>query len=534
MAMGKSLYRAFSAEPLSCWDWETKSEIDLELGLAGLKRKVRIVSDLVEWEFSYPHLNSLLRDYLAMVKPPSAPNRLGAALGVRLPECLDDEFPPYSVGNSRWNEMFQAAVGTPLKAWAERVKAVEGTSDKFIGPGWRRTADATPPTIYPKISFGASSSQQAYIEEFEDSNGFMLWMAFDRKWIGFLFEKRANLEGSVTLPDIQINFRDELEFRFTCAVPYVFGFMSDRYTVGLDVGVRRYGTVAVWDNATGVTVERSGLSPRVEDLARSVAATTVEVSNLHERIERVIKWGDKSKVAGLQKQLEEQRRANSRKKRELAILSGQEVAEIAARWDNAMVFVEDLSWVVNTMQNGRWNRGEFVRWVSHYVELNGSRVQRVKAAGTSTRCSDCGKKVKFLDYRLVSCSCGLLLDRDDNAATNIAKRGVKQMLKSVETRRANKNYQHTIVRRSPETRRSLKHPNVVAPKVRKQDRSKNGPTRKRPKRVVSTVPREAVNLSHIGPSYLAQLSGTVLEDDCLQGSSAISVQKKLLIMYKNE
>ena len=48
----------------------------------------------------------------------------------------------------------------------------------------------------------------------------------------------------------------------------------------------------------------------------------------------------------------------------------------------------------------------------------------VNPRGTSIRCSGCGKDVpKALSVRTHRCSCGLALDRDVNAARNIARLG---------------------------------------------------------------------------------------------------------------
>ena len=54
------------------------------------------------------------------------------------------------------------------------------------------------------------------------------------------------------------------------------------------------------------------------------------------------------------------REAASREKRGLAILAAQEIAGLSRAWGNAVVAVEGLGWIRNTMQHGRWNRGALV------------------------------------------------------------------------------------------------------------------------------------------------------------------------------
>ena len=58
----------------------------------------------------------------------------------------------------------------------------------------------------------------------------------------------------------------------------------------------------------------------------------------------------------------------------------------------------------------------------------GKRVEAVPPAYTSQDCSGCGKRVrKSLSVRTHVCpTCGLILDRDENAALNIQWRGQRR------------------------------------------------------------------------------------------------------------
>ena len=65
--------------------------------------------------------------------------------------------------------------------------------------------------------------------------------------------------------------------------------------------------------------------------------------------------------------------------------------------------------------------GTFLRWVKYYGHLHGIPVLAVEPAFTSQDCSRCGRRVKkSLSMRTHVCpGCGLVLDRDYNAALNI-------------------------------------------------------------------------------------------------------------------
>jgi putative transposase len=95
------------------------------------------------------------------------------------------------------------------------------------------------------------------------------------------------------------------------------------------------------------------------------------------------------------------------------------------------VYVEDLKirnmvrnrCLAKSIQDAGW--GRFVRMLCYKEEESGGRVILVNPRGTSQRCSGCGVVVvKSLSVRVHVCPCcGLVLDRDLNAARNILEIG---------------------------------------------------------------------------------------------------------------
>ena len=71
--------------------------------------------------------------------------------------------------------------------------------------------------------------------------------------------------------------------------------------------------------------------------------------------------------------------------------------------------------------------GTFLRWVRYYGEVHGVPVLTVEPAWTSQECSRCGGMVrKALSVRTHICpSCGLVLDRDHNAAKTILQKALE-------------------------------------------------------------------------------------------------------------
>ena len=177
------------------------------------------------------------------------------------------------------------------------------------------------------------------------------------------------------------------------------------------------------------------------------------------------------------------RKAASRKKRELAIIAAQEIAALSHVYGNAVVAVEDLSWVVNTMQHGRWNRGALIQWLTHYVSQNGGWVVAVNPSNTSQLCHKCGAHVSHPTHEVSVCPEHGTMDRDVNAAANIAARAVPRVVKARVTRAKNRKLQSQAPLRTPVARNSLKYPG--------RDRTKSKPTPKRNKRHLVS---EGVNL----------------------------------------
>jgi putative transposase len=77
-----------------------------------------------------------------------------------------------------------------------------------------------------------------------------------------------------------------------------------------------------------------------------------------------------------------------------------------------------------------WNK--LIITTSYKAEWAGKRVELVNPNRTSQICSGCGQVVqKDLSERVHSCSfCGLILDRDHNAAINILRLGLQSVAKA--------------------------------------------------------------------------------------------------------
>lgn len=284
----------------------------------------------------------------------------------------------------------------------------------------------------------------------------------------FDFDNERFTEGKVTLPVIKVQDGQPV-FIFTVVTDNPIVQFSGDYTIGVDVGITNYATVVVRDTKTGQIVHTSTLSQRVHSLWNSVRASQRQVRGPRKKADGLLSQRHERMSALDEAQLH--REAASRKKRELAILAAQEIAALSHVWGNAAVAVEDLSWIANTMKNGRWNRGAFVQWLTHYVSQNGGWVVAVSPANTSQLCYKCGSKVTHPTHEVSVCATHGVMDRDVNAAANIAARAVPRVAKARVTRAKNRKLRPQAPLRTPVARNSLRYPG--------RDRTKNKPTEKR-------------------------------------------------------
>ena len=400
----------------------------------------------------------------------------GRRAGVTMPDFLVAG----RSGRSRKEALIQYRVVTEYRSWQERINAAIGESGKYISRGWKRTVNASAPTYGDDyVNLGAVDQQYAVIENNPFVDGeIVLKMVIQGQWyrLIFSFDNARFPEGKVTLPLVKVE-NEAPVFIFSVIIENPVIQFSGDYVIGVDVGINNYATVVVRNTETDRIVHETTLSQRVHSLWNSVRASEKQVRSLRKKAASLL-YDRQARMCALD-EAQFHREAASRKKRELAILAAQEIAHLSHFYGNAVVAVEDLSWISNTMQNGRWNRGELVNWITHYVSQNGGWVVAVNSANTSQMCHKCGSKVTHPAHKLSVCSTHGKMDRDVNAAANIAARAVLRVEKARKTRAKNRKLQPQAALKTPPVRASLKYPG--------RDRTKNAPTPKRKKRVVREV-----------------------------------------------
>ena len=458
-------YRAFVARPTNVLDLSGEL-LDSARVLASLASEVRDISAYATYVVRN---DDGLGDELARVNV-ARPAVAGRRAGVTMPDFLVSG----KSGRSRKEMLVQHRVVTEFRSWQERDKAANGESSKYVSQGWKRTVNVSPPSYGEDyVNLGAVDKCYAAIENNPFTDGeIVLKMVIQGAWyrLIFNFDNKRFTEGKVTLPIIKVENGHPV-FIFTVVTDNPVVQFSGDYTIGVDVGINAYATAVVREVKTGRIVYETTLSQRVHSLWNSVRASELQVRHLRKKASTLLH--DRQARMSALDEAQLHREAASRKKRELAILAAQEIADLSHLWGNAVVSVEDLSWIANTMQNGRWNRGALVQWLTHYVSQNGGWVVSVNPANTSQQCHTCGSRVTHPTHEVSVCPEHGAMDRDVNAAANIAARAVPRVAKARVTRAKNRKLRPQVPLRTPVARNSLKYLG--------RDRTKNAPTTRRKK-----------------------------------------------------
>ena len=430
-----SVTRTIPLRPFACFEKKTRTGLDLH----NILEEVRVDAELCATEaFKYITIENLavISEYDGL-KPAEAGRQM----------CIKISPGESVTGRSRFEKMVQEYTVSQLRSWRERRKAHTGETDKYVSTGFKRTANPSKPDVLkPRLALSATDKNYHTIRL--NGSTAELDMVVNKRWVTFKFASpKRFLEPGVKIiaPTVYIDDKNRVMFNWHIEIPVERAEFSDQYVVGVDVGITNHTTVVVRDITTGRVVEASFMNRRARSLENKIQRTKTQIAALYRHNRR--------------DEIEPHRKALSNRRKELAILIGQEVADLSWWYDNALVAVEDLSHIKNTMKHGRWVRGLIVQRITEMVESNGGRVLTVPAAYTSKKCHQCGTMLDMSDYHTPICSsCRFAWDRDENAAANIASKlkDKDRHKKSCQTRK--KRASKSRRKNSKGSLRPLKHP----------------------------------------------------------------------------
>ena len=428
-----SVTRTISLRPFMCFDKKTGTGLDLYDILEELRNDATLCATEAFKHVTVENLEKLSEH--DGVKPAVAGRRMGIRFSV----------PGRGTGRSRFEWMIREYAVSQLRSWSERRKTHTGKTDKYVSTGFKRTANPNKPnSLKPHLALSVTDKSYHTIRV-KDSI-IELDMVVNQRWVTFKFKtpERFTEPGiKIIAPTISIDDHNRVMFNWYMELPVERSEFSPQYIIGVDVGLTHHTTAVVRNIETGQVVEASFMNRRIRSLENKIQRAKTQIAVL--------------KKLGRDKEAELHRTSLSNRRKELTILTGQEVADLSWQYGNALVVVEDLSFVTNTMKHGRWVRGLIVKRITEMVESNGGRVMTVSAAYTSQKCHQCGEGLDLTNYRTPIClSCRVGWDRDENAAANIAIHLKDKHQKACTTRK-----KHASKKRRKNSRGSikpLKHP----------------------------------------------------------------------------
>ena len=427
--------RTILLRPFACREKKTGTGLDLHDVLDELRDDAILCAAEASKHVTVENLGKLSEH--DGLKPAVAGRRMGIRFSV----------PGRGTGRSRFEWMVREYAVSQLRSWRERCKVRAEQADRYSSAGFTRTVNPSKPDfLKPRLALSAADKQYYVIRQ--TGSTVELDMVVNQRWVTFIFKTPARFrEPSVRIiaPTISIDDKNRVMFNWYVELPVERAPFSDQYVVGVDVGIVNHTTAVVRNIETGQVVEASFMNQRVRSLENKIKRTKTQIVSLYR----------KNRLD----EIEPHRKALSNRRKELAILIGQEIADLSWRYGNALVAIEDLSHIANTMKHGQWVRGMIVDRIKNMVESNGGRVMSVPAAYTSKKCHQCGKNLDMTCYHTPLCrTCQVGWDRDENAAANIANKLKNKdwHKKSCQTRKKHASKKRR--RNSKGSLRPLKHP----------------------------------------------------------------------------
>lgn len=428
-----SVTRTHPLRPHACFDKETGKGLDLHTILEEVRTDAEFCAAEALSHITTENLEQVVQH--DGLKPAVAGLRMGMRLSI----------PGRGTGRSRFERMVCEYAVSQLRSWRERRKVYMKSTNNYVSTGYRRTNNNNKPDfLKPRLALSVTDKQY-HASRLKDSI-IELDMVVAERWVTFQFKTPERfLESGIRViaPTISIDDNNCVIFNWHIEIPVERSEFSTKYVVGVDVGLANFATAVVRDMTTGEVVEASFMNRRVRSLENKIKRAKIQIKALRQK--------------GKYEEAAYHRRALNNRRKEAAILIGQEVADLSWRYGNALVAVEDLSFVTNTMKHGRWVRGLIVQRITDMVESNGGRVMKVNPVYTSQICHRCGTKLEAINYHNPTCSsCRVGWDRDENAAANIAMRLKDNHQKACLTRKKHASKKHRKNTRG--STKPLKHP----------------------------------------------------------------------------
>lgn len=395
--MGKNNVQTSSIpllRPVTIWDVRTGEEVSSEVFEADVAALVGFVQREVQTAFEANPVK-VIADAGNLS---GSANSYGRKLGYKS-SALD--LPKEVLAKSRINELFRHKLMSEVASYAKNPNPLKQY-----------------PSFPLKVNLGAVDKQMVTLAESEGMLT-LVWKCWSRE---FLLEfktpsyvlKREIVKYS--LPTVEFE-KGRFGFRFTTQ-SLIPTLPKSQLRAGLDLGRVEPYTVAVINHKDKLVAQYT-TGGRLKQLAHKRENILGHKRNILAKIDQYEKLGLDSEVLILEK---------TRLTTKATLLGkvvaqelGSELAHKLKKHSLNTLNVENLTWVTGTNYGSKWNHSKQQDTIAHALLANGSRVKKVSPRNSSQTCHSCGSTLTHSDRKAHCSTCQTQLDRDFNAALNLAK-----------------------------------------------------------------------------------------------------------------
>lgn len=283
-----------------------------------------------------------------------------------------------------------------------------------------------PPSFAKKLNLGAVDKQMASLSV----SGHTLWLewkVWDRHLllefnIPSYILKRDIIKWS--LPTVQISNKTDLPVFYFTVQESPTVLTENSVVGGVDLGRVEPFTLAVIDSTDGRLVKKVTSDYRLKELSRKRERLLTERKQVLTKLNHYKNLNcNKIKQETLQEEADRLRSKIRKIGKSLAAQSAANLIRELKKYNVTVLHLENLKWVTGAKYGGRWNHGDQQDSIVHAASRAGIKTRKINPKNSSQTCHKCGTKIIHSPKnRTVHCQpCKTVLDRDYNAAINIAK-----------------------------------------------------------------------------------------------------------------
>lgn len=281
-----------------------------------------------------------------------------------------------------------------------------------------------PPAFYPKINLGAVDKQMATLSSL-DSALWLEWKVWDKHLLlkfeipSYLFSRDIV---KWSLPTVQVSRRTDKPVFYFSVQEKPQTLKKNTITAGVDLGRVQPFTLAIIDEKTGRIVKKAVSRGRLRELNSKRERLITQRKQVLTKLDQYKKLGLPETT--LKTEADRLKNKIRRIGHSLAQQSAADLLTHLKKYNVTVLHLENLKFVTGQKRGGRWNHAAQQNAITHTAARAGVVSKKVSPAGTSQHCHSCRTPIIHnTKKRTVRCTeCKTTLDRDFNAALNVAKK----------------------------------------------------------------------------------------------------------------